>query len=551
MINLFSKRGAISLFLSLALISQAYSQAGSTVKLVNEVAKTADYKDEFYKIAFSNTYGTFCFRMENYKPTIDRLNAEMKVEKTVSFDHVEKRDGGAYKNIRDILCIKNNIWVFSSIYYRKTKETAFVAQKIDPVSLNYISPEIELGRNKQVYYHSHNIPLPNHVIVDDNHDAAVSLTQSAFIATADKSSLILYMNNYDLNILKKPEAITLIAFDDEMKKLWETSHTFSYDAEKMTITKVVADNQTNVFITGEVRSKGKMVITLEKTSSVSSAPVLFSFTNKGQTIKEHTLQFSGAMLAQLFPVVGINNKLQLAGTVVDKQTRATGMYYGILDISTLQFISQNEFPFGAEFVKEDLTANKQAQVNKKVEKGHEASIEYVFYHNSIVASDGTLYVVFAEANPLYDKESSSGMVLLSGYYNRRYLCFSFDISGKEKWKSKITRASHGEMNLGKFANHCALQIVNNNLLAVYSDDPKENEFQSVNPEMADNKHNIGLICAEFDKESGKYTKHLFYSSNKPLINLPFISHSLITTNKQIIFCSYRQNKNYQYGLVEF
>ncbi|MFN8715172.1 MAG: hypothetical protein ACK5Z2_20150 [Bacteroidota bacterium] len=540
------KRCVATLFLTIAGISATNAQ---TAEIISANAHSVGYKDNFNKIAFSNEHGTYCLRVENYKPHIERLNAEMKVEKTVSYDMVEKREGGTSKVVHDLLQIKNNIWVFSAIYYRKTKETAFVAQKIDPISLDFISPEIELGRNKQIYYHSHNETTVRLAVTQESEDAMASSLQSAFIATSDKSSLILYMNNYELNLLNKQEAIKLMAFDDEMKKLWQTEKVFNYNANDLTILKVVADNQTNVFMVAEARSKGKTTITLGSISSTAVTPLLFTFTDQGKTSKEFTLQYTGITVAQLNPAISKNSKLLLTGTDVDNKARATGIYYGVFDINTLAFTNQSVFPFGAEFVKEDISSSKQAAIDKKVEKGKEPCIENLFYNNSIVADDGTLYVAFAEGRGIYSNET--GVNLLAGYYHRRYLIFGFDTDGKQKWKNKITRASLSELNLGKFNNHCALTMVNNSLYAVYFDDPKENEFQSVNSETSKATDNAGIVLAMIDKGTGSLSKHLLYSSTGLTNNLPYISHSLIQNNKELFFCCYRQNKSYQYGLIKF
>ncbi|MCU0432382.1 MAG: hypothetical protein MUC87_02880 [Bacteroidia bacterium] len=540
------KRCAATLILAIAAISASNAQ---TAEIISADAHSVGYKDNFHKIAFSNEHGTYCLRVENYKPHIERLNAEMKVEKAVSFDIVEKRDGGVSKVIHDLLRIKNNIWVFSAIYYRKTKETAFVAQKIDPISLNYTSPEIELGRNKQTYFHSHNETIARQVVNKETDDIIASVLQSAFIATSDNSSLILYMNDYNLNILNKPEAIKLMAFDDEMKKLWETEKVFNYNANDLTIIKIVADSKTNVFMVAESRSKGKTTIVLGGITSTAVTPLLLTFTDQGKTAKEFTLKYTGITIAQLNPAISINSKLILTGTEVDKNARATGVYCGVFDINTLAFTSQTVFPFGAEFVKEDLSSSKQAAVDKKADKGKEPSIENLFYNNSIVADDGTLYVAFAEGREIYSNET--GVNLLAGYYHRRYLIFGFDTDGKQKWKNKITRASLGELNLGKFNNHCALMLVNNALCAVYFDDPKENEFQSVNSETSKATDNAGIVLAMIDKATGNVSKHLLYSSSRLTDNLPYISHSLVKSTKELFFCCYRQNKYYQYGLIKF
>ena len=379
---------------------------------------------------------------------------------------------------------------FSIIKIKRDKTTPIISQKYSKININGISSNLcevfNLGENLYTFYigkdkksnkifvsckeiNKNTLKLSERVInletIEFGDGKGISGFEFSVKKSIDNTKLLL---RYNKGARSDKEQVGISVFDVELNSLAKYSHQFEYLNKEMQIISQQISNSGQVSLLANISISGEdtkfQIYNFRKDQAVSAYPLSI----KDHHITDIQIGFQG-------------NNLITAGFYNDnvKTSDVKGTFYGKIneesgEINNLVF---NEFDI--KFIKDGLNKRAAKTVDRKEEKGADATLKNIRMGDLIFTSNGRT-ILMGETFYFITRRVRVGNTTYTytDYYYGDLLAISFNNEGKLEWNQKIEKLYSTTDYILPITTTSSVFIRGENLFVIYEGD---NASKTVKP----------------------------------------------------------------------
>ncbi|WP_338813401.1 hypothetical protein V9L05_18675 [Bernardetia sp. Wsw4-3y2] len=478
-------------------------------------------KTGFYLLKFETKS---LFRTDNYLEHYDINLNQIKSEK------LELEDD--YTLVR-ISQLNGNLYLFSQLLDKKTKEKTLFVQQIDSKSLKF------KGQKKQIAQ------------ISFEGNRSRNSGSFSFSVARDTSKILVY---YQLPYEKKEnEKFGFHVFDNDMNLLWSKNVILPYEDKLLGVTDYKIDKKGNVHLLSILYKEKART---KRAGKPNYSYKILSYTDEGKTLKEYDVVVKDKFLTDMQLAIADNSNLICAGFYSNVGTFSIeGSYFLTIDSESKQIKTKSFKEFGLDFITQDMSEKQKKKTKKKADKGKDVELYEYDLNNIILKEDGGAVLV---GEQFYIRESTIRTTGANGqvssrtnyYYNYHdIIVISISPAGEIDWAHKVPKRQT-TVNDGGYYSSYTLAIVGDKLHFVFNDNARNIYDKSLKEGKvySFSYKNLAVALNTVDSNGKQNRISLLNTPKKEEIVRPKVSVQ-VSKNEMILFA--KRKKKYQFIRITF
>jgi hypothetical protein len=460
--------------------------------------------------------------------TLEHYNRQMNQTKSVE---VELKEYGKDTKYVFIIHLKSILYLFSSSRNQKTKINSLFVQKINKKSLS-----VEAKRKK---------------IAEINYEGfgKGNAGNFRFEISGDSSKFLVYYNKpYSRNT---NDQFGFNVFDSDIESIWKKDITVPYEEKLFGVEDFEVDNDGNVHLLGIIyKDKAKS----KRKGKPNYEYIILSYFNKGNDLKQYPVKIEGKFLTDMKIAINSDNDLICCGFYSEEgDFGIIGSYFIKIDGKTNKIITQNEKEFGIDFITQNMKAKEEKKTKKKSEKGKDVEMFSYDLDDIILRGDGGVVLIgeqyYQTVTTSYRTDASGNTytTTVHHYYFNDIIVINIAPDGEIEWAEKIAKRQ-ASINDGGFYSSYALQVLNDRLVFVFNDNPKNLNYNGTGKVYYFATKEMIVVKVEMGLDGKQTRESLFATKDVDIITRPLVCEQ-IARNEMILFG--QRKKTHKFARITF
>lgn len=405
------------------------------------------------------------------------------------------------------------MYVFSSIIDRNSKENVLMAQRIDPQTL-------ALAKK------------PERVAFTNIRNAR-NIGTFSYQLSRKKSKLLVV--GYEPYKRGESEKFNLSVFDQDLSQAWERQITIPYQDELFYIERFVVDDRGDVYVLGKryfdkpkTRRRGKP----------NYSYIVLAYRFQGLEFEQYEVKLKDRFVSDLSFTVNDAGDLICAGLYSDRGTVSVkGTYYMSIDAVSQEIKEEGFKKFDDDFLSQFMNDRQAA-------RGREL-YDYKLEEIILRADGGAILIAEQYFVDVYTYTNPDGTITTRNYYNYNdIIIININPNKTIEWATKVPKRQVTVDDYGYFSSF-AHAITNQNIYLVFNDNQRNMTKDRRNPLSFNGSRSVVMLVA-IDTEGNVSKEILTNNRDERIITRPKSCEQL-GRNRMMIYGS--RGKKYKLGEV--
>ncbi len=405
------------------------------------------------------------------------------------------------------------MYVFSSIIDRNSRENVLMAQRIDPNTL---------ALSKK----------PERVAFTNIRNARNIGTFSYQLSRKRSKMLVVGYEPYKRG---ENEKFNLSVFDRDLNQVWDKQITIPYQDELFYIERFVVDDRGDVYVLGRRyfdRPKNR------RRGKPNYSYIVLAYRFKGLEFEQYEIKLKDRFVTDLSFTINDDGDLICAGLYSDRGTVSVkGTYFMSIDAVSQEIKEEGFKEFDGDFLTQFMNDRQAA-------RGREL-YDYRLEEIILRADGGAILIAEQYFVDVYTVTNPDGTITTRNYFNYNdIIIININPNKTIEWATKVPKRQVTVDDFGYFSSF-AHAITNENIYLVFNDNQRNMTKERRNPLSFNGSRSVVMLVA-IDTE-GNVSKEILTSNREERIITRPKSCEQLGRNRMIVYGS--RGKKYKLGEV--
>ncbi|MEL6590039.1 MAG: hypothetical protein AAFQ68_08170 [Bacteroidota bacterium] len=407
----------------------------------------------------------------------------------------------------------DEMFVFSTVIDRKSRENVLMAQQIDKKNLS-------LSKKPQR-------------VAFTNIRNARNIGTFSYQLSRKRSKLLLV--GYEPYKRGENEKFNLSVYDRGLEQVWERQITIPYEDQLFFIERFVIDDRGDVYVLGRKyydRPKNR------RRGRPNYSYVILAYRFKGLEFEEYEVKLKDRFITDLSFTVNDTGDLICAGLYSDRGTVSIkGTYFMSVDAISQEIKEEGFKEFDDDFLTQFMN-------DRQAERGREL-YDYKLDEIILRADGGAILIAEQYFVDVYTYTNPDGTIQTRNYYNYNdIIVININPNKTIEWATKVPKRQVTVDDFGYFSSF-AHAITDQNIYLIFNDNQRNMTKERRNPLSFNGSRSVVMLVA-IDTE-GRVSKEILTSNREERIITRPKSCEQLGRNRMIVYGS--RGKKYKLGEV--